>query len=145
MNSPGCGAEADTSVIRKNGSPLGKTSGGGTVDAEAAVAKFMGTAAASRVKRHLLGPNPRVKRTPAKGLGGLLGGGFGGTGGAAGGATDAAGTKTPKGTVEAGVAAAAGSGATLGLPTVGADGVISMTMHQVSDPEDAAKSLQMYH
>lgn len=43
-----------------------------------------------------------------------------------------AGTKTAKGTVEGGVAAAAGSGASSGLPTSGDDGSISMTFHQVN-------------
>src|SRR5882757_2893216 len=129
LSSPACGAEADTSIIRKNGSPLGKTPSGGTVDAEAAVAKFMsnGATAAARLKRGLLD----------KLTGGALGGksdagGGDATGDAAGAATDAVGTKTPKGTTEDGVANAAGSGATSGLPTVGADGVISMTFHQLS-------------
>lgn len=95
------------------------------MDATAAVAKFMGNgaAAAARLRRGLFD-----KLTGA--LGGGSGAGIGG--GAAGGATTAVGTKTPKGTVENGVAQSAGTGATSGLPTVGADGVISMTMHQVS-------------
>src|ERR1700754_4583038 len=109
--SPACGSEADTSIIRKNGSPLGKTNGGGQVDAEAAVATFMGTAGASRIKRHLLTRTPvNNPRGLADRLGEFLGGGKGNA--ASGGAsTDAVGTKTPKGTVEDGVAAAAGSGA----------------------------------
>jgi hypothetical protein len=90
----------------------------------------MGTAAASRIKRRLLGPRTAIKpRVLGDKLDGLLDGGKGG----ASGATDAVGTKTPKGTVEDGVESSAGTGATSGLPTVGADGVISMTMHQVSD------------
>ena len=95
----------------------------------------MGTVAASRIKRHLLGARspagPKVRRALGDKLGKLLGGGDKGGAGGGGAATDAVGTKTPKGTVENGVAAAAGSGASSGLPTVGADGVISMTMHQV--------------
>lgn len=100
--SPRCGSEADTSIIRTRelgggkASALGRTQGGGPVDAAAAVAKFMGTAA------------NKVKRAPQKG------------------------TKTAKGTTEGGVAAAAGSGATSGLPTSGDDGTISMTFHQVN-------------
>ena len=43
-----------------------------------------------------------------------------------------AGTKTPAGTKENGVAAAAGSGAASGLPTTADDGTISMTFHQVN-------------
>ena len=95
------------------------------MDATAAVAKFMGNGAnaAARLRRGLLDK-----------LTGALGGGSGGgaAGGAAGGATTAVGTKTPKGTVENAVAQSAGTGATSGLPTVGADGVINMNMHQVS-------------
>lgn len=62
-------------------------------------------------------------------LGGLLGGGKGK--GGAGGATGA-GTKTPKGTKENSVAAAAGTGASSGLPTCADDGTITMTFHQVN-------------
>lgn len=45
---PGCGAEADTSIIRqrelggKRASALGRTNGGGPVDAAAAISMFMG-------------------------------------------------------------------------------------------------------
>lgn len=42
------------------------------------------------------------------------------------------GTKTPPGTVENGVAAATGVGATSGLPTCSDDGVVTMTFHQVN-------------
>lgn len=70
-------------------------------------------------------------------LGGLLGGG-GGKG--AGGAAPATGTKTAKGTVEKGVAAAAGQGQTSGLPTCTDNGVVSMTFHQVN--QDGAGPLK---
>jgi hypothetical protein len=91
----------------------------------------MGTAGASRIKRHLLARKPDNKgRSLGDKLGELLGGGNGNSA-SSGASTDAVGTKTPKGTVENGVAAAAGSGSKTGLPTVDADGVISMTMHQV--------------
>lgn len=129
-----CGSEADTSVIRRNGAPLGKTSGGGEVDAAAAVAKFMGNGAtaAARFRRNILGSRLDSKRRALlDGLSELLGGGSG----SGGKATEAAGTKTPKGTVEDGVAKSAGKGAESGLPTVGADGVINMVMHQVSHHE----------
>ncbi len=96
-------------------SALGRTQGGGAVDAGAAIAMFMGGAggAATGAKRGLLD---------------ALTGGAGG--GAAGGA--AAGAKTPKGTTEGGVAAAAGTGASSGLPTTADDGSITMTFHQVN-------------
>jgi hypothetical protein len=42
------------------------------------------------------------------------------------------GTKTPKGTVETGVKAAAGAGAADGLPTCADDGTVKMTFHQVN-------------
>jgi hypothetical protein len=42
------------------------------------------------------------------------------------------GVKTPTGTKEQGVAAAAGKGATAGLPTTDDNGVISMNIHQVN-------------
>ncbi|KAF9692751.1 hypothetical protein EKO04_009202 [Ascochyta lentis] len=120
---PLSGSEADTSIIRAKemggkASALGRTQGGGPVDAGAAIAQFMGTggaggAAAANKKRGLLD---------------ALTGGKGGK--AAGGA--AAGTKTPKGTKEAGVAAAAGQGAASGLPTTADDGTVTMTFHQVN-------------
>lgn len=137
-SSPLCGSEADTSVIRRNGPPLGKTSGGGEVDAAAAVAKFMGNGAnaAARFKRNLLGNRFDVKRRGLlDGLDNLLGGGGGK-------AAEATGKKTPKGTVEDGVAKSAGTGAKSGLPTVGDDGVINMVMHQVSPNRCSRNCLQ---
>jgi hypothetical protein len=61
----------------------------------------------------------------------LTGGNGGGAGknGAAG-ATDS--QKTAEGTTETGVSAAAGQGATSGLPTCADDGTITMTYHQVN-------------
>jgi len=117
--SPGCGSEADTSIIRAKemggkASALGRTQGGGAVDAGKAIATFMGTGAATKKNKRQLAA--------------LLGGGKGK--GAAGGA--AAGTKTAKGTTEGGVAAAAGSGAQSGMPTTADDGTITMTFHQVN-------------
>jgi hypothetical protein len=127
-SSPACGSEADTSIIRRGGAPLGRTQGGGTVDAEAAVAKFMGTTP-NKSKRWV--PNPRAGLS-ARALGDALSGLFGGGGAGGSSGTNAVGVKTPKGTVEDAVASSAGTGADTGLPTVGADGVISMNMHQVS-------------
>jgi hypothetical protein len=65
-----------------------------------------------------------------RGLADLLGGGASKQGGASG--ATSAGTKTPKGTTEQGVAKAAGTGATSGLPTTADDGTITMTFHQVN-------------
>jgi hypothetical protein len=42
------------------------------------------------------------------------------------------GTKTPKGTSETGVKAAAGAGASSGLPTASDDGTVTMNFHQVN-------------
>ncbi|ORY13213.1 hypothetical protein BCR34DRAFT_481459 [Clohesyomyces aquaticus] len=128
--SPRCGSEADTSIIRQReissgkASPLGRTQGGGPVDAAAAISMFMTGAGAAK---------------PAAGARGLLDALTGGAGGAkAGGAKAAgagatgAGAKTAKGTAETGVSKAAGTGATSGLPTTADDGTITMTFHQVN-------------
>lgn len=128
---PLSGSEADTSIIRAKemggkASALGRTQGGGPVDAAAAISNFMGNGAAG-------GAAPAAKAPAANNKRGLLDaltGAAGGAGGAAGGA--AAGTKTPKGTTEQGVAAAAGQGASSGLPTTADDGTITMTFHQVN-------------
>lgn len=75
---PACGAEADTSIIRQReiasgkASALGRTKGGGPVDAAKAIASFMGPAAAAPAAG-----NATAKRGL---LGGLLGGGGGGAG-----------------------------------------------------------------
>ncbi|KAF2740264.1 hypothetical protein EJ04DRAFT_239503 [Polyplosphaeria fusca] len=122
--SPGCGSEADTSIIRSKevggkASPLGRTKSG-PVDAASAIATFMGTGASATTNKRGL-------------LDALTGGGKGNAGGAAsGGAASSAGTKTPKGTTENGVSKAAGTGASSGLPTTADDGTISMTFHQVN-------------
>ncbi|KAF3047138.1 hypothetical protein E8E12_011432 [Didymella heteroderae] len=123
---PLSGSEADTSIIRTKemggkASALGRTQGGGAVDAASAIATFMGTGGAAA------GGAAANKR----GLLDALTGGAGGAG-KAGGAASAAGTKTPKGTSETGVAAAAGQGASQGLPTTADDGTITMTFHQVN-------------
>lgn len=124
--SPGCGAEADTSIIRKNelgtnrATALGRTNGGGPVDAATMISLFMGgdansTAAINAREAHegsLL-----LRSLAARAL-------FSSGGGS--------GTKTPEGTVETGVAAAAGQGATSGLPTTADDGTLTMTFHQVN-------------
>jgi hypothetical protein len=122
---PLSGSEADTSIIRTRemggkASALGRTQGGGAIDAAAAISTFMGAGA---------GAGAAAAAANKRGLLDALTGGAGGAkaaGGAAGGST------TAKGTKEAGVAAAAGSGASSGLPTTSDDGTISMTFHQVN-------------
>jgi len=118
------------STIRSSSSPfLGRTNGGGSVDAAKAIAAFMGGSgnATANKERGLLNA-----------LSGGNAGGKTGGGAAAGGATSG-GTKTPKGTTEDGVAKTAGIGAILGLPTCADDGTITMTFHQVN--QDGASSL----
>lgn len=81
---------------------------------------------------------PKNAQKPKRQLAGLLsalgGGGAGGAGG--GGATGIAGLlggggAKAEGPPEAGVAAAAGQGASTGLPTANADGTVDMTFRQV--------------
>ncbi|GME48013.1 hypothetical protein GTA08_BOTSDO01572 [Neofusicoccum parvum] len=132
--SPASGAEADTSIIRDRelgggkASALGRTQGGGPVDAASAVAMFMNGAGAAGSTA--AGGAAAGKRGL---LGNLLGGGAGAGGaGGAGGAADAQGQKTQSGAAEAGVSKAAGTGASSGLPTCSDDGTISVTYHQVN-------------
>ncbi|CAO2651881.1 Nn.00g001640.m01.CDS01 [Neocucurbitaria sp. VM-36] len=137
--SPGCGSEADTSIIRTRemggkASALGRTQGGGAVDAAAAISQFMGTGAAAAGATTAGATTAGTAKTAAtqkRGLLDALTGGKAGGAAKAGGA-DAAGTKTPKGTAEQGVSKAAGSGASSGLPTTSDDGSITMTFHQVN-------------
>ena len=121
---PACGAEADTSIIRSNeigtskATALGRTNGGGPVDASKMVSLFMGGDAnsteavaareihAAMMERRFLG-----RRAAA---------------------ASGAGTKTPKGTSETGVKAATGQGAQAGLPTTSDDGTLTMNFHQVN-------------
>lgn len=121
--SPACGSEADTSIIRAKEAGTSKASAlgrnkAGPVDAAKAISTFMGGSAGGA-----------TKQTNKRQLAALLGGGKGAGKGA--GATSA-GTKTAKGTTEDGVAKAAGSGASSGMPTTADDGTITMTFHQVN-------------
>ncbi|KAJ9315917.1 hypothetical protein DTO271D3_3895 [Paecilomyces variotii] len=122
-SSPLCGAEDDTSIIRDKelgtdkASALGRTKGNGPVDAASAIATFMGNSTA----------NAATKRRRGL-LSDLLGGGKDDQNDA----NTSEGTKTADGTVEEGVKAAAGTGATSGLPTCSDNGTISMTYHQVN-------------
>ncbi|KAJ4423647.1 1,3-beta-glucanosyltransferase [Gnomoniopsis sp. IMI 355080] len=122
--SPGCGAEADTSIIRKQelgttkATALGRTNGGGPVDAATMISTFMDGAAgntsevvaaravheAALARRALL-----VRAASANG-----------------------GTKTPQGTSETAVKAATGMAAASGLPTTQDDGTVQMMFHQVN-------------
>jgi Egh16-like virulence factor len=113
---PACGAEADTSIIRKNelgtdkATALGRTVGSGPVVAANMIATFMGGAAGNTSEAkaarelHFYALSKRATT----------------------------GSKTPKGTVETGVKAAAGAGATSGLPTCSDTGIVKMTFHQVN-------------
>lgn len=95
-------------------SALGRTQGGGAVDAGAAISMFM-SGGAGGAKRGLLDA--------------LTGGAGAAAGGAAGGKAAAGGKG---GAAESGVAKAAGTGASSGLPTTADDGTITMTFHQVN-------------
>jgi hypothetical protein len=119
---PTCGAEADTSIIRKQelgtskASALGKTNGGGPVDAAKMIALFMdgagGNSSETLAARELHAANLAARDLVDRQTGG--------------------GTKTPKGTKEAAVKAATGAAASAGLPTTADDGSLKMTFHQVN-------------
>ncbi|KAF3762947.1 hypothetical protein M406DRAFT_294734 [Cryphonectria parasitica EP155] len=120
--SPGCGAEADTSIIRSaelgttKATALGRTNGGGPVDAETMISTFMDGASANSsavtAARALHAENMARRANLPRAANG--------------------GTKTPSGTSETGVKAATGVAAESGLPTTQDDGTIAMTFHQVN-------------
>ncbi|KAI6250191.1 hypothetical protein HI914_01112 [Erysiphe necator] len=120
--SPLCGSEADTSIIRSRelgsnkATGLGRTQGGGPVDASKMVTMFMsgggGNQTATKKAREIHAANLQRRSLGVRAANG--------------------GKKTPKGTVETGVKAAAGAGASSGLPTCGDDGTVTMTFHQVN-------------
>jgi len=115
--SPLCGSEADTSIIRKNelgtsrASALGRTQGGGPVDAAKMIALFMdgagGNTSDVKEARELHRAMMVRRRGLLDGLTGALTGGAGGAGGD--------GAKTSKGTKETGVKAATGAASSDGL------------------------------
>lgn len=119
--SPRCGSEADTSIIRdkelgtSKATALGRTNGGGPVDAAKMMSLFMDGAgantsavvAAREIHEAALARRANLPRA-ANG-----------------------GTKTPKGTQETAVKAATGMAAN-GLPTTQDDGTLTMTFHQVN-------------
>ncbi|KAK2046024.1 hypothetical protein LZ31DRAFT_520076 [Colletotrichum somersetense] len=119
--SPRCGSEADTSIIRdrelgtNRASALGRTQGGGPVDAAAMIQTFMDGAAGNTTaakEARALHEQMMARRNIAARQNGK-------------------GSKTPKGTVETGVKAATGMAAT-GMPTTSDDGTLKMTFHQVN-------------
>jgi hypothetical protein len=94
---------------------LGRTEGGGPVDASKMISMFMGgnanstaAVAARAVHAEMLALRSLGKRAASGGV------------------------STPKGTKETAVAAAEGMGATSGLPTTADDGTLQMTFHQVN-------------
>ncbi|KAJ4406952.1 hypothetical protein N0V82_010019 [Gnomoniopsis sp. IMI 355080] len=161
-SSNGCGSQADTAIIRdrdiqSGGSPLGKTQGGGPVDAATMINVFMGMTDPTTLKTNSaasgvgqeddLSAAPKGVADGATGAGkkaarqnllsGLLGGLGGGAGGA-GGAT-AQGTKNtlPPETM---VKTTAGAGSSSGLPTANADGTVDLTFRQIN--QDGAGPLE---
>ncbi|OLN85554.1 hypothetical protein CCHL11_05800 [Colletotrichum chlorophyti] len=121
---PRCGSEADTSIIRDRemgtgrASALGRTQGGGPVDAAQMVSLFMNGAAGntSAVKQAREIHEANMARRNVNIVARQRGGG----------------SKTPKGTAETAVKAATGMAAQMGMPTTADDGTISMTFHQVN-------------
>lgn len=119
---PACGAEADTSIIRRNelgtskATALGRTNGGGPVDAQKMISIFMdsasGNSSAVRAAREIHEANTARRGLAARQTSG--------------------GTRTPPGTTETGVKAATGLAAQKGLPTTADDGTLEMTFHQVN-------------
>ncbi|TQS33875.1 hypothetical protein Golomagni_05766, partial [Golovinomyces magnicellulatus] len=128
--SPRCGSEGDTSIIReremgsKKASALGRTQKGGPVDAGKMVNMFMagegGNGTSNKEARELHAANLLRRSLVPREAGG--------------------GKKTPKGTVEKGVQAAAGTGSQSGMPTCSDDGTVTMTFHQVN--QDGAGPLK---
>jgi hypothetical protein len=119
---PACGAEADTSIIRQNelgtsqASALGKTNGGGPVDAAKMISLFMdgagGNSTEAVAARAAHAANLAARDLVERQTGG--------------------GTRTPQGTKETAVKAATGAAAASGLPTTADDGTLTMTFHQVN-------------
>lgn len=149
-SSNGCGSQADTSIIRdkdiQSGAtgPLGKTQGGGNVDAATMISVFMGEANAASLPQNSaasgVGQEDNIagaQKAAGAGAKGnnkarqLLGGLLGALGG--GGGNNAQGTKST-GPPETMVAATAGVGASDGLPTCADDGTVELNFRQVSFP-----------
>ncbi|CAE7033613.1 hypothetical protein P3342_007108 [Pyrenophora teres f. teres] len=117
------GAAAPAAGAGAAGAAAGGAAAGGAKAAKAGGAGGIAAAIAGAAK------GGKGAAANKRGLLDALTGGTAAKGGAGG---AAAGTKTPKGTTEAGVSAAAGAGAASGLPTTADDGTITMTFHQVN-------------
>ncbi|GKT60564.1 MAS3 protein [Colletotrichum tofieldiae] len=122
--SPRCGSEADTSIIRdremgtNRASALGRTQGGGPVDAAAMVQTFMnGAAGNTTAVKQARAVHEAMMARRSVNIAARQNG---------------KGQKTAKGTVETGVKAATGMAAGQGMPTTTDDGTIKMTFHQVN-------------
>lgn len=145
-----CGSQADTAIIRDReirsgrATPLGRTQGNGPVNAAVMVGAFMGTAAAPPTNegeaagvgveddvgvRGFRGRKGR-RQFLDRFLGGL-GRGRGGRGGSGDGESATAKGAKVEGPPEDRVKAAVGAGVSEGLPTVGEDGVVRVTVRQV--------------
>ena len=135
---PACGAEKDTTIIRQQelgtnkASALGRTNGFGPVNAASAISTFLGGSNSSTSNPSEPPSSSQAANTnnERRGLLSSLAGGT--TGKSQGAGATSQGTKTPPGTIENGVAKAAGTGATSGLPTCSDNGLITMTFHQVN-------------
>lgn len=117
--SAGCGAQSDTAIIRDaelgtaKASALGRSKADGPITATKMMAVFMGDGGANKTARAIHDANNFYKRDlHTRQKGGSV--------------------KTPAGTKETGVAAAAGVGASDGLPTTSDSGEVSMTLHQIN-------------
>lgn len=142
-SSNGCGSQADTAIIRDRdiqagGSPLGKTQGGGPVDAATMIKVFMGATDPATLTQNSaasgVGQEDDLSAAQKGGAGaaankarqllaGLLGGGNN--------ANSAQGVKST-GPPETMVKTTAGAGTSSGLPTANADGTVDLTFRQVS-------------
>lgn len=136
-----CGSQADTAIIRDREinsgkcGPLGRTQGNGAIKAETMISAFMGTGSAPTNNGQGVGVEDDIpasaggasakSRNKARQIGKLLGGLLGG-GGRGGGGTKA------EGAPESSVKAAAGAGASSGLPTASDDGKVTMTFRQIN-------------
>ncbi|KAI2470379.1 hypothetical protein F4781DRAFT_178190 [Annulohypoxylon bovei var. microspora] len=131
-----CGSQADTAIIRDReissgkATPLGRTQGNGPIDAATMIENFMGGQAAptNNGSADSVGVEDQIPANAGKRskffvrkLGDLLSGLTGKNGG----------TKSQV-AAETSVAAAAGKGATSGMPTSADDGSITMTFRQIN-------------
>jgi hypothetical protein len=118
-------------------SALGRTQGGGAVDAAAAISNFMGGAGGATSAATTKATAKGAKKAQR----GLLDALTGGAGAKKAGGASAAGSKTPKGTSESGVASSAGAGASSGLPTTADDGTgpyphpLTITVQPANSPK----------